>query len=38
MKIIIRVRGYGIGFVLVDGKREFLLEKLGWMTSCILGV
>ena len=38
MKTIIRGSGFGIGYVLVDEKRSFLLEKLGWMTSRILGV
>jgi hypothetical protein len=27
-----------IGSVLMDEKRSFLLEKLGWMTLRILGV
>ena len=33
METIIKGRGSGIEFVLVDEKKYFLLEKLGWMTS-----
>jgi hypothetical protein len=38
MEIIFRGSGYEIGPVLVDEKRYILLEKLGWMTSRILGL
>jgi hypothetical protein len=38
METTIMGSGSRIRFVLVDEKRLFLLEKLGWMTSHILGV
>ena len=33
MEPITRGRGSRVGYVLVDEKDNFLLRKLGWMTS-----
>ena len=32
VETITRGSGFGVGFVLVDKKRQFFVEKIGWMT------